>query len=190
MLHRMGYTPEEYIKEVTVGQRERHDAPVELAEYDRAWPALYARQEEKIREALGDRALFVEHTGSTAVPGLAAKPIIDIVLVVEDTTDEDSYVSDLEQAGYVLRIREPDWHEHRMFKGSDPDVNLHVFPAKCSEVAQMLAFRDHLRSSDEDRGLYERTKRELAGREWQYVQHYADAKSDVVKEILARTTGG
>src|SRR4051794_10069923 len=103
----MSQTPEEYIQEVTVGTRERHDAPVLLADYDPAWAALYAREEEKVRRALGDRALLVEHTGSTSVPGLAAKPIVDIVLVVEDTTAEEDYVPGLEDAGYDLRIREP-----------------------------------------------------------------------------------
>lgn len=184
----MSQTPDEYIQEVTVGPRERHDAPVVLVEYDPAWPALYAREEQKIRTALGDRALLVEHTGSTAVPGLAAKPIIDIVLVIEDTTDEDAYVPDLEDSGYTLRVREPDWHQHRMFKGSEPEVNLHVFPAKCSEVTSMLAFRDHLRDNDADRELYERTKRDLSVQTWAYVQHYADAKNDVVKDIMSRAT--
>jgi GrpB-like predicted nucleotidyltransferase (UPF0157 family) len=185
----MSQTPEEYMEEVTIGPLERHDAPVELLEYDPAWPALYDREERKIRMALGDRALQVEHTGSTSVPGLAAKPIIDIVLVVEDTTDEDAYVGDLEEAGYTFRAREPDWYEHRMFKGTDPAVNLHVFPAQCEEVPRMLAFRDHLRENRDDRELYERTKRELAAREWAYVQHYADAKGEVVKEIMGRATG-
>jgi GrpB-like predicted nucleotidyltransferase (UPF0157 family) len=182
----MSQTPEEYMKEVNIEPLVKHSGPVELVEYDPQWPALYAREEAKIRHALGDRVLLVEHTGSTAVPGLAAKPIIDITLVVEDTTDEDAYVPDLEAAGYVLRIREPDWYEHRLLKGTDPAVNLHVFPAKCEEVPRMLAFRDHLRRNDDDRELYERTKRELAAREWDYVQHYADAKSEVVEQIVAR----
>jgi GrpB-like predicted nucleotidyltransferase (UPF0157 family) len=186
----MAQTPEEYMEEITIGPLERHDAPVALAEYDPAWPALYAAEERKIRRALSERALQVEHTGSTAIPGLAAKPIIDIVLVVEETTDEDAYVPDLEAEGYVLRAREPDWHEHRMLKGEGPAVNLHVFPAGCAEVPKMLAFRDHLRADEADRELYERTKRELARREWAYVQHYADAKSEVVEEIVARARGG
>jgi GrpB-like predicted nucleotidyltransferase (UPF0157 family) len=185
----MAQTPEEYLEEVTVGPREKHNAPVELAEYDPDWPELYAREEEKIRKALGERALQIEHVGSTSVPGLAAKPIIDIVLTVEDTTDEDAYVPDIEKAGYTLRIREPAWFEHRMFKGTDPAVNLHVFPAKREEVGRMLAFRDHLRENEEARDLYERAKRELAVRTWEHVQHYADAKTDVVKEIVARATG-
>ncbi len=108
----------------------------------------------RIREALGDRALRIEHVGSTSVPGLAAKPVIDIDLVVADSSDEDAYVPPLEAAGYVLRIREPDWYEHRLFKGPDTNVNVHVFSAGCEEVERMVAFRDWLRTHDDDRELY------------------------------------
>ena len=179
-------TSEEYLQAVTIGDRKPHDAPVELVEYDPEWPALYRGEEEKIRAAIRERAVRVEHTGSTSVPGLAAKPVIDIVLEVADTTDEDAYVPALEGAGYSLRIREPDWFEHRLLKGVDPQVNLHVFPAGCPETERMLRFRDHLRAHDDDRELYLRTKRELAARTWTHVQHYADAKSKVVEEILGR----
>jgi GrpB-like predicted nucleotidyltransferase (UPF0157 family) len=179
-------TSEEYLRAVTVGEREPHRAPVELVEYDPQWLDLYLREEAKIRRALGERAVRVEHAGSTSIPGLAAKPVIDIVLEVADTTDEDAYVPALEAEGYVLRIREPDWFEHRLLKGSDPDVNLHVFPADCPEVERMLGFRDHLRTNEADRELYLRTKRELAAQTWEHVQHYADAKSAVVEQILSR----
>ena len=128
----------------------------------------------------------MEHVGSTSVPGLAAKPIIDISLAVADSADEQAYVPALEAAGYFLRIREPDWFEHRGFGRRDVRVNLHVFSAGCAEIERMLRFRDHLRRDDADRELYERTKRELAQRQWKYVQHYADAKSAVVEAILAR----
>jgi GrpB-like predicted nucleotidyltransferase (UPF0157 family) len=92
----------------------------------------------------------------------------------------------LEAAGYVLRIREPDWHEHRLLKGPDTNINLHVFSPGSTEITRMLAFRDHIRADDADRALYERTKRALAAQRWKYVQHYADAKGAVVEEILAR----
>ena len=179
-------TSEEYLSAVTIGEREPHRARIELAEYDTEWPKLYRREEEKIRGALEERALLVEHAGSTSVPGLAAKPVIDVVLEVADTTDEAAYVPALVAAGYVLRIREPDWFEHRLLKGVDPAVNLHVFPAGCPEVERMLRFRDHLRADDADRELYLRTKRELAAQTWEHVQHYADAKSEVVEQILGR----
>ena len=120
------------------------------------------------------------------MPGLAAKPIIDIVLVVADSADEGAYARSLEAAGYVLRIREPDWFEHRMFKGPDTDINLHVFSFGCPEIERTLRFRDWLRANAGDRALYERTKRALATREWEHVQNYADAKTAIIDEILAR----
>jgi GrpB-like predicted nucleotidyltransferase (UPF0157 family) len=120
------------------------------------------------------------------VRGLPAKPLIDINIVVADTTDEDAYVPPLEAVGYVLRVREPDWFEHRMLRGSDPPVNLHVFNPGCEEIERMLRFRDHLRTNEADRELYARTKRELAAQKWKYVQNYADAKSEIVQEILSR----
>ena len=163
--------------------------PVILVDYDAEWPRLFAEEEARIREGLGEEAVDVEHTGSTSVPGLAAKPVIDIVLVVRDSTEEPAYVPALEGAGYVLRIREPSWFEHRLFKRTEPKVNLHVFSSGCPEVDRMLLFRDHLRRDARDRDLYERTKRELAQSEWKYVQHYADAKTPVVEEILARARG-
>lgn len=169
---------------MTIGEPRR--GPIALAEYDPGWPALFEREAARIRGALGDRALLVEHAGSTSVPGLAAKPIVDIVLAVPDSSDEGAYVPALEAAGYALRIREPDWYEHRVFRGPDTDINLHVFSRGCEEIDRMLAFRDHLRTNDADRALYERTKRELAAREWEFVQDYADAKTEVVKEIVAR----
>ena len=160
--------------------------PIELADYDPAWPDLYEREAGKIRAALGDRIRVLEHAGSTSVPSLAAKPIIDIVLAVADSADESAYVPPLEQAGYVLTIREPDWHEHRLLKGSEPTVNLHVFSHGSPEVDRMLAFRDRLRTNKADRKLYERTKRQLAQRTWTYTQDYADAKAEVVEAILVR----
>lgn len=161
-------------------------APITLADYDPAWPERFAREAERIRGALGERALVVEHAGSTSVPGMAAKPTVDIVLGVPDPTAEDDYVPALEAIGYGLHLREPDWHEHRLLKPAAAGVNLHVFAAGASEIARMLRFRDRLRSSPEDFELYLATKRDLAGRAWGRVQDYADAKDAVVAEILAR----
>ena len=167
--------------------RVRVDGPVRLAAPNPAWAEQYAREEERIRAALGPMAVQVEHVGSTSVPGLAAKPIIDIVLTVPDAADEAAYVPDLQAAGYVLQIREPDWYEHRLLRDNNPDVNVHVFTVGCSEVDRMLAFRDRLRTRPEERELYERTKRELAARRWDYVQDYANAKSPVVDGIISRS---
>jgi GrpB-like predicted nucleotidyltransferase (UPF0157 family)/predicted enzyme related to lactoylglutathione lyase len=169
-----------------VGARELLNGPVLLVEADPTWPATAARLVADVRAALGDRALLVEHAGSTSVPGLAAKPLIDLVLAVADPADEGSYVEALTAAGYTLRIREPDWHEHRLLRLDEPRVNLHVFALGSVEIDRMLVFRDHLRVDPDDRALYERTKRGLARRTWEVVQHYADAKGPVVEEIVAR----
>ena len=138
----------------------------------------------RIRAALGPRALRIEHTGSTSVPGLAAKPLIDILLVVENSADENTYVPALEAAGYGLSIREPEWHEHRMFR--DADTNLHVFSDACVEISRILRFRDWLRSHPEDRELYAETKRNLARQKWTSIDEYARAKTPVIEELLRR----
>jgi GrpB-like predicted nucleotidyltransferase (UPF0157 family) len=162
--------------------------PITFVEYDPGWPALFEREEARIRSILGDRVVRLEHTGSTSVPGLAAKPVIDITMTVADVLDEPAYAPDLEVAGYrvVIREQEPDWYDHRVFKGPDTNINLHVFSAGCREMDRMVGFRDWLRTHDDDRHLYESTKRELLKRQWTYVQNYADAKGDVVEEIAAR----
>lgn len=176
------------IRAATVGELKEHRAPIALVEPDPTWPAMFRREEERIRGALGERVIRLEHTGSTSVPGLAAKPVIDMTMTVADVRNEAAYVPDLEKAGYVLRIREsePDWYDHRVFKGPETNVNLHVFSVGCVELARMVGFRDWLRTHDDDRELYERTKRDLAMREWKYIQNYADAKTEVVEAIMAR----
>jgi GrpB-like predicted nucleotidyltransferase (UPF0157 family) len=179
-------TNEEAMRAVTIGELQVLNGQVQLDEYDPEWPELFEREAARIRDILGARVCLIQHVGSTSVPGLAAKPIIDIVLAVPDSSDEAAYAPAMEAAGYVLRIREPDWFEHRMFKGPDTAINVHVFTDGEAEILRMLAFRDWLRSHDDERLLYERTKRELAAREWKYVQHYADAKTEVVQGIVAR----
>ena len=159
---------------------------VVLVAYDASWPQVYARQEHRIRAALGATALAVHHMGSTSVPGLSAKPVVDVTLVVPDAADESAYVDALVAAGYTFALREPEWYEHRLFRDTAPRVNLHVFGEGCEEVTAVLAFRDHLRADEADRALYLRTKQELAARRWERVQDYADAKSDVVRTIMAR----
>lgn len=177
---------EEALRAVTIGELAVLGGPVTLVEFDPDWPARFEREATRIRAALGVQVRLLEHVGSTSVPGLAAKPIIDIVLAVPDSSDEPAYVPPMEAAGYVLRIREPEWLEHRLFKAADQSVNIHVFTEGTFEIRRMLAFRDWLRANDDDRLLYERTKRELAARDWKYVQHYADAKTEVVAAIMER----
>jgi GrpB-like predicted nucleotidyltransferase (UPF0157 family) len=183
--HRAPLT-EEQIRAHTIGELQPLPGSVQIVDYDPRWPELFQRETGRIRAALGRRALQIEHVGSTSVPGLVAKPIIDILLAVTDSADEGQYAPALEGVGYILRIREPDWHEHRMFKGSDPDTNLHVFSLGCREIECVMAFRDWLRTDAADRELYASHKLALAEKEWSYVQNYADAKTAVIEEIIRR----
>ncbi|MDQ3789729.1 MAG: GrpB family protein [Actinomycetota bacterium] len=182
---------EEQLRAITVGELTPYATKVVIADYDPAWPDWFEHDRARISAALGPVALSIDHVGSTSVPGLPAKPVIDIVLQVADSADEETYVPALEAAGYRLRVREPEWYEHRLFYRRDQpphDVNVHVFSPRyaAEEITRMLAFRDWLRANDQDRDLYAAAKRELSTRDWRYVQDYADAKSEVVQEILAR----
>src|SRR5579871_1201746 len=179
---------EEQIRAHTVGALKQLSEKISVVDYNSQWPELFRQEAERIRGILNGRGLRIEHTGSTSVPGLAAKPIVDMVLVVADSAKEEEYVPALERNGYILRIRETDWYEHRMFKGPGVDINLHVFSDGCPEIDRMLLFRDWLRTNDSDRDLYARTKLDLARKEWKYMQNYADAKTEIVNEILARAS--
>jgi GrpB-like predicted nucleotidyltransferase (UPF0157 family) len=174
-----------------------------LHEPDPSWAELGAAEAARVRAALAGLDVQVQHVGSTSVPDLAAKPVLDLLLTVPDATDESSYAPALVASGYAFHVREPDWHQHRLFKRGTPHfsdhgitrdgvpkVNLHVFPATSDEPRRMLLFRDWLRTHPDDRELYEATKRGLAQREWTVVQDYADAKTSVVHEILRRAEAG
>jgi GrpB-like predicted nucleotidyltransferase (UPF0157 family) len=176
---RAGAHPEYVVPRKPLGR------PITLVEADPAWPRQFELLGEDIRRALGDSALAVEHVGSTSVPGLLAKPILDICLTVEDPADEGRYVPRLEAVGFVLQHREPAWYEHRMLWHDGPSSHLHVFPPGCVEVDRMVRFRDRLRSDPPSRERYAKAKQELASRRWSYGQDYADAKSPVIEEILA-----
>lgn len=156
-----------------------------ILEYDPLWPKKFQAHAAIIVDALGDVALRIEHIGSTSVPGLAAKPVIDILVVVADSSDEASYLPKMEAAGYALRVREPDFHGHRMFRTPDRDVHVHFVSAGSSEIERWLIFRDRLRTSAVDRQLYEETKRRLGARSWPDMNAYADAKTQVVEGIIA-----
>ena len=172
------------MSEVLIGGIEKRE--IVIVDYDPRWPGKFQEHAAILSRALGSKAIAVEHVGSTSVPGLAAKPIIDIDVLVEDSTDESAYLPNLLAAGYVLRVREPDWHEHRMFRTPELDVHVHIFSPGCVEVARHLAFRDRLRSHAEDRLRYEALKRKLAKEDWPDMNAYARAKSELVEEILAR----
>ena len=161
---------------------------IKIVDYDADWPKKFEAHARVIADALGGSALRIEHIGSTSVPGLAAKPIIDILVVVADSADESAYLPRLEAAGYVLRVREPDWNEHRMLRTPERDVHVHIYSAGCPEIQRTLTFRDRLRLSIDDRRRYEQTKRELAAREWPDTNAYAEAKTEVIESIIAAST--
>lgn len=156
-----------------------------IVDYDPCWRAKFDSHAKSIAGALGGSMLRIEHIGSTSVPGLAAKPIIDILVVVTDSADESAYLPQLEATGYVLRVREPEWNEHRMFRTFDRDVHVHIYSAGCPEIQRILTFRDRLRTNEEERKRYEQVKRELAVKNWPDMNAYAAAKTKVIESIVA-----
>jgi len=164
-----------------IGGVERRDIVIEP--YDPNWATTYQRHRQRIRDALGSTALGVEHIGSTSVPGLGAKPIIDVLLTVQDITAEEDYLPHLASAGYMLRVREPG---HRLVRTADRDVHVHVYEPQHPACLDYLLLRDRLRVDESDRHLYERTKRELAARDWVDMNAYAEAKTDVIEAIKSR----
>lgn len=160
---------------------------IRIVDYDTDWPKKFETHARIIADAIVSSALRIEHIGSTSVPGLAAKAIIDILVVVPDSADESAYLPHLEAAGYVLRVREPDWYEHRMFRTPEKDVHIHIFSVGCEEIERVLTFRDRLRRNSDDRSRYEQAKRELAAKEWYDMNAYADAKTEVIKNIIAES---
>ena len=172
------------LREVLIGGIEAPN--IVVVDYDPTWPERFHQEAERIWTALGGTVRRIEHIGSTSVPDLAAKPIVDILLVVDNSGDETSYAPVLGRAGYVLRVREKDFHEHRMFRTATKDVHVHVYSPDSPEIDRYLLLRDRLRVNKEDRKLYARTKRELAERDWPSMQHYAEAKTEIIEEILVR----
>ncbi len=164
-----------------IGGREKRS--IVLRDWDASWSTRFEQERQRISSVLGGVARRVEHIGSTSVPGLIAKPIIDIQLSVDDVEEETSYVGPMEEAGYVLRVREPG---HRMLRTPDLAVNIHVCASGSDWERQHLLFRDWLRRSPDDRARYAAVKLLLAGRDWQDINEYADAKSAVITEIKER----
>jgi len=158
---------------------------IKIVDYDTNWPERFETHRNIIAHALGRDAIRIEHIGSTSVPALAAKPIIDILVVVTDSADESCYLTRLESAGYELRVREPDWNEHRMFRTHARDVHIHIYSRGCQEIERNLTFRDRLRRNLHERRHYENTKRELATQAWPDMNAYARAKTKVIEEIIA-----
>lgn len=167
----------------------RPQKPLEIVKYREEWASIFAEVEKRIRQGLGDRIVMINHVGSTSVPGLAAKDVIDIDLVVADPTDEASYVPDLQAAGFRFLLREPPWYEHRLFYLDQPYTNLHVFGPECPEVVRHRMFRDWLRENEDDRNRYAAVKREAAEASvaaGENIDQYNARKEPVLRDILRR----
>jgi len=158
---------------------------VVLVDHDPAWAIRFEDERKRIDSAIGAVAKRIEHIGSTAIPQLAAKPVVGILVTVDDVENEGAYRPPLERAGYALRVREPG---HRMFRTQGRDVHVHVWQAGSDEERRHLLFRDWLRQHRDDRTWYEQTKRGLAARQWADRNQYAEAKSAVIDAILQRAT--
>ncbi|KAK7432368.1 hypothetical protein QQZ08_000930 [Neonectria magnoliae] len=169
-------------------RRSKH--PLAIVEPDPSWPQTFAIIKARIESALGSTAVSVAHVGSTSIPGLPAKPVIDIDLVVKDVSDEASYVAPLEAVGFQFLSRERHWHGHRFFCGYEPlSTNLHVWGPGCPETARHVIFTDWLRRNEADRELYAKQKREAAAvsiGKGETVMEYNKRKEDVIREILKR----
>ena len=165
-------------------------APVEVVAPDPAWPQWYAAARDRVLGALGDRVLAIEHVGSTSVPGLWAKPTVDVDLTVADSAAEDAWLPDLEAAGFELRVREPDWEEHRLLRGLEPTTNLHVFSPGAREPRRHLMFRDWLRGHPDDRERYAELKREVAARGFTDAMLYNNAKAWFVYDLYEKVFAG
>ena len=160
---------------------------ITLHDHDAHWPDVFLEHRNRIRDALAPSAVEVEHIGSTSVPGLAAKPIVDIVVAVEDITAEEDYLEPLIAAGYELRVREPG---HRLVRTPARDVHVHLYERGATAIDEYLLLRNHLRHDADDRARYESTKRSLLTRRWNDMNDYADAKTDVIAAIKERARAG
>jgi GrpB-like predicted nucleotidyltransferase (UPF0157 family) len=172
---------EAYLDGVLIGGRE--PAEISVVDYDERWPTRFREIAERLRRAVEEDVVGVEHIGSTSVPGLAAKPIVDVLLTVADVSNEAAYVPALESAGFLLRVREP---AHRMVRTPARDVHVHVYEPGRQEVRDYIDLRDWLRVDAEDRELYAATKRMLARQQWSDMNDYADAKTEVISDVLTR----
>lgn len=162
---------------------------IDLVVSDPSWPDAFDAVADRLRNALGGRVLDVIHVGSTSVPGLDAKPVIDVDLIVADPSNERAWLPALESAGFVLAVREPWWHEHRLLNYDEPRSNIHVFAPSCPEPWKHRIFRDHLRRDEQDRALYAKVKRDASERSnagGEATMGYNRRKQDVIRDIYER----
>jgi GrpB-like predicted nucleotidyltransferase (UPF0157 family) len=167
----------------------RPRADIVITEYDEQWPRLAAIEVQRITDALGEQLVSLEHVGSTSVPGLPAKPILDLDLAVPDPVQEDAYIPQLEAAGYEFRFRERSWHEHRFLRRDVPHVNLHVFGPGSPELIRHRLLRDWLRTHPDDAAAYADIKRrsaEASNASAEEVMDYNRRKEPFIRDLLDR----
>lgn len=157
---------------------------LELVDYDNSWSDKFKVESHKIKNALGDIVTLIEHIGSTSIPGLAAKPIIDIVVSIDNPENEEEYKDNLEGIGYELRVREPDFYEHRMFRTHKRDVHLHIFPSNCIEIDRYITFRNALRDSLSKREEYHTLKANLINQGITDMNEYASKKGEFIESVI------
>ncbi len=180
----MSATPKEKWETGLIGGPEKR--VIEIVPYRSNWPLQFQSHSERIKNVLGETALRIEHIGSTSVEGLDAKPIIDILVVVFDPAKENLYLPGMLSEGYELRVREPGFEEHRMFRTPERDVHVHFYPAESGEIERYLLFRDFVRTNPEARDQYAALKRELSKSDWADMNEYADAKTNFIEGIIRR----
>ncbi|OTA15747.1 Dephospho-CoA kinase [Xenorhabdus vietnamensis] len=160
----------------------RTQEPIIIVPYNTEWGTIYNEEKNKIQRQLQGKIISIEHIGSTAVPGLFAKPVIDIDLIIADPIQEIDYIPALEKLGYVLRVREPSWYQHRMLRLDSPRINLHIFGKNCPEHIRHLLFRNWLRNHEDDKLRYAAAKLEaVEGAE--HIMEYNDNKNRMIKDI-------
>lgn len=185
----VGYTP----KTLEIVAR-RADPDVAISPYQESWPKTFTRVADRMASVLGSKALRLEHVGSTSVPGLAAKPIIDILLEVSDPADEASYLPALESLGFTLLFRQPRWHGHRFLfvEEKEAEVNVHVHRKGCQIAADFLTFRNFLRDNEGARTEYVEAKQKAAdtsnGEKGGRLR-YQREKAEVLNRLKARALG-
>ena len=161
---------------------------IEIVEYDSGWPARFAAEAKRIRRLLGRPSLEIEHHGSTAVPGLAAKPVIDMLVAMESIASAERYATTLVQNGYEpvdARYREL-WPERIVLVRRERGArvcHVHLMLRSHAVWTRLLAFRDHLRAHPEVAGEYAKVKRSLAQSMGQDRHAYMSAKGDFIRRI-------
>lgn len=156
---------------------------INIAPYDENWPLLYQAERDALARACGPLALAIEHVGSTSVPGLAAKPVIDILVVLRRHEDGVACVAPLEALGYEYRGANGITARHYFNKGRPHSHHVHMLPEGHREITRLLGFRDHLRVHPEAARAYEGLKRDLARRFQDDRPSYTEAKSEFCASI-------